>query len=161
MATLTRYLVVFTASAGIYNDGEEAALSADDYQRELQRKPRPLIALKETIVEEVDGQGKPVAGTQKRTPAPPVAQPADVSAKDVRIAELEAKVKALTEKAVLGSDPEKDKLQKSVDELGAQKAELEKKLAQAVEANTALEAEVARLKAASENREKTPSNKRG
>ena len=134
MATLTRYLVRFKESAGIYNAGEEAALSVDDYRRELGRKPVPLIVLLETITDELDGEGKPIAGRQTRVPAPEQPDPPPVAAKDAEIAKLRAQLQAAQERSVLGSDPEKAKLQRAVDELGAQKDELEKKLAQALEA---------------------------
>lgn len=140
MATQTRYLVRFIAPAGIYNGGEEAALTVDEYKRELERKPAPLIVLLETIEDELDGEGKPINGRQKRTKAPEAPAPPALAGKDAEIADLKAKLQAAVERSVLGSDPEKAKLQKAVDELGAQKAELEVKLAQAVEHAASVEA---------------------
>lgn len=158
MATLIRYTVRFAASCGLYNAGEVATLSAEDYQKELRRKPAPLIDLIETLEDELNSEGKQIAGRQKRTPAPPKAPPADVAGKDAEIASLKAKLQAAQERNVLGSDPEKEKLAKSVAELGEQKAELEKKLAQAVEEVSKRDAELAELRAKgpAENREKTP-----
>lgn len=133
MAKLTRYLVRFNAAAGVYNAGEEAALSVDDYKRELERKPAPVIELLETIEDEIGGDGKAIPGAQKRTKAPATPASPALASKDAEIASLKAQLQAATERSVLGTDPDKAKLQKAVDELTAQKAELEKKLAQAVE----------------------------
>lgn len=140
MATLTRYLVRFTAAAGLYNAGEEAALSVEDYKREIGRVPAPLIELLETITDEIGPDGRMVDGAQKRVKAPPAPATPAIASKDAEIADLKAKLQAAVERSVLGSDPEKDKLAKSVEVLTAQKAELEVKLAQAVEHAAGVEA---------------------
>jgi hypothetical protein len=54
MTSQVRYLVTFTASAGIYNAGDVAALPESDYLAEVRRRPAPVVTLLEEWHEELD-----------------------------------------------------------------------------------------------------------
>lgn len=132
MARQTRYVVRFTGSGGIYREGDEVGLDAEQYARELRRKPAIVVELLHELREELDGNGTVI--TSEVVAAPPKAlNLADKASEAVlaqaRVAELEQQLADLRERIVLGTDPERERLVEEHQGLKKRVGELEGQIA--------------------------------